>query len=92
LLPGTRIVRALNAIGAGRTGSAHESPCKIGVPIAGDDKEAIASDPHLIRDVGYEPVLIGGLAMGRSLMPVTQLADEHSPEEIRQIAAKLKVE
>jgi hypothetical protein len=48
---------------------------------------------HRVADCrGYEPVLIGGLAMGRSLMPVTQLADEHSPEEIRQIAAKLKVE
>jgi 8-hydroxy-5-deazaflavin:NADPH oxidoreductase len=37
-------------------------------------------------------VLIGGLAMGRYLMPGTPLAGEHSPDEIRQIAAKLKAE
>jgi predicted dinucleotide-binding enzyme len=92
LLPGTRIVRAFNAIGAARMGSAHEAPGKIGMPIAGDDKEAIAVASRLIRDVGYEPVLIGGLAMGRHLIPGTPLAGEHSPDEIKQIAAKLKAE
>ena len=92
LLPGTRIVRAFNAIGAARMGSAHEAPGKIGMPIAGDDKEAIAVASRLIRDVGYEPVLIGGLAMGRHLIPGTPLAGEHSPDEIRQIASKLKAE
>lgn len=92
LLPGARIVRAFNAIGAARMGSAHEAPGKVGMPIAGDDKEAIAIASRLIRDVGYEPVLIGGLAMGRHLIPGTPLAGEHSPEEVRQIAAKLKAE
>jgi predicted dinucleotide-binding enzyme len=92
LLPGARIVRAFNAIGAARMGSAHETPGKIGMPIAGDDREAIAVASRLIRDVGYEPVLIGSLAMGRHLMPGTPLAGEHSPDEIRQIAAKLKAE
>jgi predicted dinucleotide-binding enzyme len=92
LLPGARIVRAFNAIGAARMGSAHESPGKIGMPIAGDDQEAIEIASRLIRDVGYEPVLIGGLAMGRYLMPGTPLAGEHSPEQIRSIAAGLKSE
>lgn len=92
LLPGTRIVRAFNAIGAARMGSAHETPGEVGMPIAGDDKEAIAVVSRLIRDVGYEPVLIGGLAMGRHLIPGTPLAGEHSPDEIRQIASKLKAE
>jgi predicted dinucleotide-binding enzyme len=92
LLPGARIVRAFNAIGAARMGSAHEAPGKVGMPIAGDDKEAITLASQLIRDVGYEPVLVGGLAMGRYLMPGTPLAGEHSPEEIRKIAAGLKAE
>lgn len=89
LLPGARIVRAFNAIGAARMGSAHETPGKIGMPIAGDDQEAIAMASRLIRDVGYEPVLIGGLAMGRHLIPGSPLAGEHSPDEVRQLAAKL---
>ena len=92
LLPGTRIVRAFNAIGAARMGTAHEAPGKVGMPIAGDDKEAIAIASRLIRDMGYEPVLIGGLAMGRHLIPGTPLAGEHSPDEVRQIASKLKAE
>jgi 8-hydroxy-5-deazaflavin:NADPH oxidoreductase len=92
LLPGARIVRAFNAIGAGRMGSAHEAPGKVGMPIAGDDKEAIAIASRLIRDVGYEPVLVGGLAMGRHLIPGTPLSGEHSPEEVRRIAAGLKAE
>lgn len=90
LLPGTRIVRAFNAIGAARMGAAHQEPGRIGMPIAGNDAEAIEIASRLIRDVGYEPVLIGDLARGRHLIPGTPLAGEHTPEEIRQIAAKLQ--
>jgi len=89
LLPGARIVRAFNAIGAARMGEAHEQPGKIGMPIAGDDKEAIEVASRLIREIGYEPVLIGGLDKGKYLMPGTPLSGEHSPEEIRKIAATL---
>ena len=89
LLPGARIVRAFNTIGYMRMGAAHEQPGRIGMPIAGDDAQAIAVASRLIRDIGYEPVLIGGLAMGKHLMPGTPLAGEHTPEEIRKIAATL---
>jgi 8-hydroxy-5-deazaflavin:NADPH oxidoreductase len=89
LLPDARIVRAFNAIGAARMGQAHEQPGKVGMPIAGDDKEAIEVASRLIREIGYEPVLIGGLDKGKYLMPGTPLAGEHSPEEIRKIAATL---
>lgn len=90
LLPGARIVRAFNAIGYTRMGAAHEQPGRIGMPIAGDDAQAIAAASRLIRDIGYEPVLIGGLAMGKHLMPGTPLAGEHRPEELRRLAATLK--
>jgi 8-hydroxy-5-deazaflavin:NADPH oxidoreductase len=90
LLPGARIVRAFNAIGAARMGAAREEPGRIGMPIAGDDKKAIEIASRLIRDLGYEPVLVGGLVMGQYLMPGTPLAGEHTPDEIRKIAAGLK--
>jgi len=90
LLPGARVVRAFNAIGAARMGTAHEQPGRIGMPIAGDDADAIALASRLIRDIGFEPVPIGGLAKGRHLMPGTPLAGEHSPEELRRIAAGLE--
>lgn len=89
LLPGARIVRAFNAIGAGQMGQAHENPGRIGMPIAGDDKEAIEIASRLIREIGYEPVLVGGVDKGKYLMPGTPLAGEHSPDEIRKIAATL---
>jgi len=90
LLPGARLVRAFNAIGAARMGSAYQEPGVIGMPIAGDDAEAVEVASGLIREIGYEPVLIGGLEMGKYLMPGTPLAGEHSAEEIRQIAAGLE--
>ncbi|MDH5345817.1 MAG: NADPH-dependent F420 reductase [Gammaproteobacteria bacterium] len=90
LLPGARIVRAFNAIGAARMGTAYREPGRVGMPIAGDDAEAVAIASDLIRDVGYEPVLIGDLDKGRFLVPGTPLAGEHSAGEIREIAAGLE--
>jgi predicted dinucleotide-binding enzyme len=90
LLPGARIVRAFNAVGAARMAQVHEEPQRIGMPIAGDDKKAVEVASRLIREIGFEPVLVGGLDMGRYLMPGTPLAGEHTPEEIRTIAATLK--
>ncbi len=90
LLPGARLVRAFNAIGYASMGQAHEQPGRIAMPIAGDDARAIALASRLIRDIGYEPVLIGGLAMGKHLIPGSPLAGERAPDEVRKIAATLK--
>jgi predicted dinucleotide-binding enzyme len=91
LLPGARIVRAFNAIGYSRLAQiAHRGGDPVGVPIAGDDASAIAVAERLIRDVGFEPVLVGGLAMGKYLVPGTPLGGEHPPAELRRIAAGLR--
>jgi predicted dinucleotide-binding enzyme len=60
------------------------------VPIAGDDPNAIALATRLTKEIGFEPVLVGGLAMGKYLVPGTPLGGEHTPIEIRQILATLK--
>jgi predicted dinucleotide-binding enzyme len=91
LIPGARIVRAFNAIGAGRLAQiAHRAGDPVGVPIAGDDQKAIAVAERLIREIGFEPVLVGGLGMGKHLVPGTPLGGERTPAEIRQIAAGLR--
>lgn len=91
LLPGAHLVRAFNAIGSSRLSQTVRRPGEpVGVPIAGDDPNAIALATSLIREIGFEPVLVGGLAMGKYLVPGTPLAGEHTPAEIRQIAATLK--
>ena len=91
LLPGARIVRAFNAIGYARLpGFSQNKGARTGMPVAGDDANAIVTASRLIRDVGLEPVLVGTLVMGKHLIPGTPLGGEHTPEEIRRIAATLK--
>ena len=89
LLPGARIVRAFNAVGAARLPSIAQSPERIGMPIASDDAKAVEVASRLIRDVGFEPVLVGPLAMGKHLIPGTPLAGERTPAEIRKIIPTL---
>jgi len=90
LLPGAHIVRAFNAINYMKLSEdAHRSGEPVGVPIAGDDQNAIAIASNLIREIGFEPVLVGGLSMGKYLVPGTPIGGEHTPAEIRQIAASL---
>jgi len=91
LLPGAQIVRAFNAISYARLPEIAERKGgdPVGMPMAGDNAQAIAVASRLVRDAGFEPVVVGGLAMGRFLIPGTPLAGEHSPEEIRKIAATL---
>jgi len=90
LLNGARVVRAFNAIHyVSLANIAHRQGEPVGVPIAGDDPSAIDLASRLIRAVGFEPVLIGGLAKGRYLVPGTPLSGEHTAAEIRRIAATL---
>lgn len=86
---GAYMVRAFNAVPAAHMASAHEDPGKVGMPVAGD-KKAIGIASQLIREVGFEPVVVGGLDMAKYLMPGTPLAGEHTPAEVRSIAATLK--
>lgn len=66
LLPGARIVRAFNSIGYRVFASeAHRSGDKLAVPLAGDDEEALQIAAQLVRDAGFEPVIVGSLADGR---------------------------
>ncbi len=90
LLRGARVVRAFNAVGYARLPEAAQRAQRTGMPIAGDDAEAIVVASRLVLDIGYEPVLVGSLAMGRHLVPGTPLAGEQTPEQIRKIAATLK--
>jgi 8-hydroxy-5-deazaflavin:NADPH oxidoreductase len=90
MLPGAKLVRGFNAIGFSKlTADAHRAGDPVGVPIAGDDANAISIASTLVKDAGFEPVLVGGLAMGKYLVPGTPLGGEHTPAEIRQIAATL---
>jgi 8-hydroxy-5-deazaflavin:NADPH oxidoreductase len=90
-LPGAHLVRAFNAIGFGQLADlAHRQGDPVGVPIAGDDQNALALASTLIKQIGFEPVVVGGLAFGKHLVPGTPLGGVHTAAEIRQAAATLK--
>ncbi len=65
-LPGVRLVRAFNAIRYEDLASqAHRAGEPVAIPLAGDDPEALAVAQRLVRDAGFEPVVVGGLARAK---------------------------
>jgi predicted dinucleotide-binding enzyme len=90
LFPGAHLVRGFNAIGSGGLEkNAHRTGEPLGVPITSDDPKAAELAAKLIKDIGFEAVLVGGMAKGKYLVPGTPLGGEHTPDEIRKIAATL---
>jgi 8-hydroxy-5-deazaflavin:NADPH oxidoreductase len=65
-LAGTRVVRAFNCIpAASLANNANRKPERIAIPIGGDDKAALAIAERLVRDAGFDPVIVGSLAQTR---------------------------
>jgi len=65
-LPGARLVRAFNTLG--NTVLERESrraEGRIAIPIAGDDDAALQVAAALVRDAGFDPVVVGKLADAR---------------------------
>ena len=57
-----RIVRAFNTLNYRVVAqNANRAGERMAIPIAGDDKEALAMASRLIRDAGFDPVVIGSL-------------------------------
>jgi len=66
LLKNRRVVRAFNCIpAASLAGQANRQPNRIAIPIGGDDAAAIAIAERLVRDAGFDPVMVGTLAESR---------------------------
>ena len=61
-LPKARIVRAFNTLSyLVLANNAHRAGERMAIPIAGDDKEALAVVSKLIQDAGFDPVIVGSL-------------------------------
>lgn len=66
LLKNRRVVRAFNCIpAASLAGQANRQPARIAIPIGGDDAAAVAIAERLVRDAGFDPVMVGSLAESR---------------------------
>ena len=90
-LPGVRLVRAFNAIGyRDLAREAHRAGARVAIPLAGDDAQALRVAEQLVRDAGFDPVVVGGLSRAREFdvgtMPYTRVL---TAAQLRQ-ALKLK--
>jgi predicted dinucleotide-binding enzyme len=64
--PGVRIVRAFNTMSYTIFArEANRPDPKLAVPIAGDDPQAVQIAASLVRDAGFDPVVVGKLADAR---------------------------
>ena len=62
-LPGTHRVRAFNSMSyMSFAREANRPDPKMAIPIAGDDPEAVQVAAGLVRDAGFDPVVVGKLA------------------------------
>ena len=62
LFAGARIVRAFNIMSFRKVATYSNRPeGRIAMPIAGDDQEALKVASGLVRDAGFDPVIVGSL-------------------------------
>jgi predicted dinucleotide-binding enzyme len=65
-LAGARLVRAFNTMSYTIFArEANRAPPRLAIPIAGDDAEAVNVAASLVRDAGFDPVVVGKLADAR---------------------------
>lgn len=92
-LAGTELVRAFNCIPATRLrNDAHRTPERIAIPIAGDDGDALEVAAQLVRDAGFEPVVIGNLEDSRLFDLGGPLAGAWTAAELRERVAALELD
>jgi len=86
-LAGTRLVRAFNTLGFNvfKSQSGRPDP-KLAIPIAGDDADAVRVAQELVRDAGFDPVLVGGLASAKKFQQRSEgvYGVQASAAELRQ--------
>ena len=65
-LPGAHLVRAFNSIiYTDLESKAHREGDPVAIPVAGDDAHALTVTNQLVRDAGFEPVMVGPLTDAR---------------------------
>ncbi len=65
-LPGTKLVRAFNAINSGPLANeSFRKPERLGIPLASDDANALKVAEQLVTDAGFDPVVVGDLSRAR---------------------------
>jgi predicted dinucleotide-binding enzyme len=68
-IPGARVVKTLNQVGAEMMADNAGLPCRPVMFMAGDDSAAKATVSTLLADLGFEPLDAGDLTRARLLEP-----------------------
>jgi len=72
MFPKSRWVKAFNTVNFKTLAAeAHRAGDQVGIPLASDDHAALEIVSTLVKDAGFEPVVIGGLARGKEFEPNT---------------------
>ena len=70
--PGARWVKAFNTVYFKVLETdTHKQGDRVGIPLASDDAQAMDVVARLVRDAGFDPVPVGGLARGKEFEPGT---------------------
>lgn len=81
-LPGVRLVRVFNAINyTSLQSEAHRAGEPVAIALAGDDSQALAVTSQLVKDAGFEPVVVGPLSSAK-------LFDVGTPVYVQLLTAK----
>jgi 8-hydroxy-5-deazaflavin:NADPH oxidoreductase len=73
MCPGSRWVKAFNSVYFKTLQTeAHRTGDRVGIPLASDDAEALDAAAALVRDAGFDPVVVGPLARGKEFEPDTK--------------------
>ena len=73
MFPDARWVKAFNTVYFKvLEREAHRDGDRVGIPLAGDDREAVETAASLVRDAGFDPVIVGGLERGKEFEPDTR--------------------
>jgi predicted dinucleotide-binding enzyme len=73
MFPKARWVKAFNSVNYKvLEKEAHRDGDRVGIPLAGDDRKAVETAAGLVRDAGFDPVIVGSLARGREFEPDTR--------------------
>ena len=70
MFPKARWVKAFNSVNYRvLEKEAHRDGDRVGIPLASDDRDALEIAAGLVRDAGFDPVIVGTLEAGREFEP-----------------------
>jgi 8-hydroxy-5-deazaflavin:NADPH oxidoreductase len=72
MFPGAQWVKAFNSVYFKTLETeAHRTEDRVGIPLASDSPAAMETAADLVRDAGFEPVIVGSLERGKEFEPGT---------------------